>query len=176
MRNIRNNLAQGIMVSITKYGKIKRSDLNDEKLSKTLIEDLIREMVDSSYITLDFDEDNEMALKGVSEISVPRIINKDSTVILRSSTNSHMKKYIHRDGKIIFKDNLLYFIGRYDEIIFCTSLLIKYEINDDVVVFHTLNSEYTFKLIKEIKIDDSILAQQEEIDRVMKLPPLTIFI
>lgn len=173
MEDKRKKLARDIISAIIKFQEIERESLDLEPVNQVVIDELIREMVDCNYITIDLNSEGKVVLKLPEKRSASPIIATNSNATFQSSTNRHMnEKYSGLDGELYFRDSLLYFIGKYDEVIFRTSLLVKYKQDGDLITFHTLNSNYIFKLIKKIKIDHSILANQEKIDQLMQFNPI----
>ena len=159
-----NFLAKSIITGLSKYKEIKRADISLKTLNQTDVDSLIDEMVKSKYIILDCDEQGNIVLKKNKNREEAETIHEDSNAIFIESTNEEMSNdYLFYDGKIFFRNQILYFYGRFSENIFHTSLLKNYEIKDDIVTFETMNSIYKFRILKDIEIDKSILASAEEI-------------
>ncbi len=162
-----NIYAQEIMADLFKHQVIKMKDVYQSGSEKSVIDLLIAEMVQAKYITLDFDDNGDEIVKEYKGDKKADSISKKSNAIFIDSTNIEiLNEYKHRDGKITFRDGVLYFFGRFGEVVFRTSMLEDYEINGDLLTFKTMNSMYKFKMLKDIKIDDAILASQENIDKV----------
>ena len=162
-----NLYAQELMAALFRHQVIKMKDVYQSGSEKSVIDFLIAEMVQAKYITLDFDDNGDEIVKEYKGDKKADTISKKSNAIFIDTTNVEMlNEYKYRDGKIIFKDGVLYFFGRFDEVVFRTSLLEDYEVNADLLIFKTMNSIYKFKTLKDIKIDDSILASEEKIDKV----------
>jgi len=162
-----NLYAQELMAVLFRYKVIKMKDIYQSASEKNIIDLLIAEMVQAKYITLDFDDNGDEIVKEYRGDKKADSISKKSNAIFIDSTNIEiLNEHKHRDGKITFRDGVLYFFGRFGEVVFRTSMLENYEINDDLLIFKTMNSTYKFKMLKNIKINDSILASQENIDKV----------
>ena len=165
-----NLFAQEIMASLDRYQEIKLKDIYQSGSEKSVIDLLIAEMIQAKYITLDFDDNGDEIVKEYKGDKKADIISKKSNAIFIDSTNIEiLNECKYRDGKITFRNGVLYFFGRFGEIVFRTSMLEYYEINDDLLIFKTMNSVYKFKMLKDIKVDDSILASQEKINKVKSL-------
>lgn len=162
-----NLYAQELMAALLKQQAIKMEDVYQSGFEKSVIDFLIAEMVQAKYITLDFDDNGDEIVKEYKGDKKADILSKKSNAIFIDSTNIDiLNEHKHRDGKITFRNGILYFFGRFGEVVFRTSMLEDYEINGDLLTFETMNSMYKFKMLKDIKIDDSILASQENIDKV----------
>ena len=165
-----NLYAQELMAALFRHQVIKLKDVYQSGSEKSVIDFLIAEMVQAKYITLDFDDNGDEIVKEYKGDKKADIISKKSNAIFIDSTNIEiLNEYKYRDGKITFRNGVLYFFGRFGEIVFRTSMLEYYEINDDLLIFKTMNSVYKFKMLKDIKVDDSILASQEKINKVKSL-------
>lgn len=166
MANDKNSVAREILLALRKIGSLDYEAIRKEV--GILVDDLVREMIACNYIEIDFDENGVVVVKEPSNRFEHNHIHKDSNAILLSSTNEYMEShYQFRDGVISFKEGMLFFHGRYKEIVFRTSLLRSYREQQDTAIFETLNSAYTFKLLKKIEIEGN-LAKKEEIEQVFQ--------
>jgi len=162
-----NLYAQELMAALFRHEVIKMKDVYQSGSEKSAIDFLIAEMVQAKYITLDFDDNGDEIVKEYKGDKKADSISKKSNAIFIDSTNIDiLNEHKHRDGKITFRNGVLYFFGRFGEVVFRTSMLEDYGINADLLTFKTINSTYKFKMLKNIKINDSILASQENIDKV----------
>ncbi len=162
-----NLYAQEIMAALFKHQVIKMKDVYQSGSEKSVIDLLIAEMVQAKYITLNFDDNADEIVKEYKGDKKADSISQKSNAMFIDSTNIEiLNECKHRDGKITFRNGVLYFFGRFGEVVFRTSMLEDYEINGDLLTFKTINSAYKFKMLKDIKIDNSILASQKNIDKV----------
>jgi len=162
-----NLYAQELMAALFRHQVIKMKDIYQSGSEKSVIDLLIAKMVQAKYITLDFDDNGDEIVKEYEGDKKADIISTKSNAVFIDSTNKEMlNEYKFRDGIITFKNDVLYFFGRFDEVVFRTSFLKDYEINGDLISFKTMNSMYKFKMLKDIKVDDSILASQGKINKV----------
>ena len=174
MVNDKNSVAQEILRSLRKFRFLDYEVLR--KAVGTLANDLVREMIAYNYIEIDFDENGVVILKEPSNRFEHGHIHKDSNAILLSSTNEYMEAHFQfRDGVISFMEGMLFFYGRYEEIVFRTSLLKSYKIEEERVIFETLNSTYAFKLLKKIEIEGN-LAKKEIIEQVLQNDEYFVFL
>lgn len=171
MQPKRNDIAQLIIKMIHRYSVIYKDDISNDSFSALTIDELISDMVEYDYITLDIEEDGRLLIKQLdSKDRANNKISEKSNAIFQSSTNEYMKEqYSGMNGTIKFKHKLLWFFGRYNEVIFRTSLLTEYEIKDNIAIFKTLNSTYEFELLSGI--DEPTVASKEEIDKILSLDP-----
>lgn len=170
MSATKNRIAQDILMTIERFGSLPHAHINGDIASQNVI----REMIDVGYIGVDFNSDTEVLYIKATQDEITKNIAENSNAILLSSTNLEMEMhYKNRNGIIYLSDKkVLFFLGRYNEVIFRTSLLVGYEKKEDTVTFKTLNSEYVFKLLSEIKIDENNFATQDEIDETKEASPL----
>ncbi len=166
MHNRKRDIQQ-LMLNIRKNGFLNLDVLMESERHYIMIDDLIRELLDNNYIEINFDENGITILKEKILTCENENIPKTSNVAFFSSTNKRLEElYQFRDGSIEFSDGLMYFYGRYTEILFRTSLLRDYKIEDNYLTIFTLNSTYIFKLLKEVNINRDILASKAQLDSI----------
>ncbi|MDF1876126.1 hypothetical protein JHD48_10320, partial [Sulfurimonas sp. SAG-AH-194-I05] len=108
---------------------------------------LFRNLLDKNYFCVNMEDDGEVLVK----LSSPKSsFSQANALLLETSNNVMKKKFISRYGKISFDFDRLFFFGEYNELIFATSLIVEYEVVDEVAKFKTLNSLYTFKILKDL--------------------------
>ena len=156
VRNTKNKIVQELIVWLTKYEFLERDEFTE-------IDDIfLRELIEKNYLKIDLDEDGNT----IVSLDKPTESFKAANTLFLNSTNKYMDKtYSNRYGKVKFYSNLLLFYGGFDELIFQTSLLTDYKLEDGIAKFSTLNSRYEFKVIKELPIVE--LASEDEIEEVM---------
>jgi len=165
-----NLFAQEIMASLDRYQEIEMKDIYQSACNKSAIDLLIAEMIQAKYLILDFNESGDITTKEYKgNKKADKVSTKSNAVFIDSTNKEMLNEYKFRDGTITFKNDVLYFFGRFDEVVFRTSFLKDYEINGDLISFKTMNSMYKFKMLKDIKVDDSILASQGKINKVKSL-------
>jgi len=88
---------------------------------------------------------------------------RKNNAILINTTNSKMKKYENVKAIVRLGGKMLFFFDKNDNIILKTSLLVSHKKKDNIITFKTLNSEYTFKILDEVVIDEKNFATDEEL-------------